>query len=275
MSKRSVIGLSITIFLIVLTSILFGVVFCLRQQTIKVIGETPIAIAREEIIDAGGLKSGESIFTLDKEKAINNIESKFSHIKVVQIKTVGLTKIEICVRARHEMFYIKANDKYYILDEELKVLDILEHSASEPTHLSKIETGELNIDETTMKCDFVGTQQQRLATYNLFVAMYSVVTKGDGVEETYLNREDIRQAISCIKFENFSSYNKILVNTKYGVVLDIENPQHDMKNKINICFSTIKQFISEGNNKEKSGTIKIYYNSNNELTSVYITQSSD
>lgn len=271
MSKRAIIGLSIMVFIVILASILFGVVFCLRNQTVKVLGETPISIPREDIIETAGLENGSSIFMLDKEKAIRNIEAKFSHIKVVQIKTTSLTEIQICVRARHEMFYVEANDKYYVMDEDLKVLDILDKTAGEQTNLIKIEAEGMDISAATMTCDFVGSKEQRDATYNLFVAMTTVVTKEDNDEE-YLSRDDIKAKIDNIKLEKFETYNKILITTSYGVVLDIENPQTDMQNKINICFSAIKQFIADENDKEKSGTIKIYYNAEGALTSVYIPQ---
>ncbi len=250
--------------------VLFGAVFCLRNQEVKVIGGTPISVSREEIITAAGLENGQSIFMIDKNVAINNIESKFSHIKVVQIKTIDLMTIQFRVRARHAMFYAHENDKFYVLDEELKVLDILEPTASEPTHLTKIKSGDLNIDSATMKCDFVGSQTQRDATYNLFVAMNTVVTKMEGEEEVYLTRQDICEMLVEIDFENCETYDKIIITTKHGVKLDIENPSSNLQNKINLCFSTIEQFITDENNKEKSGTIKIYYDEAGIMKAVYI-----
>ena len=170
------------------------------------------------------------------------------------------------------MFYVDINDKYYVLDEDLKVLNVLDKTSEEPSGLIKIETDNINISSTTMKCDFVGTKAQQKAIYNLFVAMTTVVTEGNGIDEAYLSREDMKNRLKSIKFEKIGAINKLAISTSYGVELDIENPQSEMQKKINICFSAIKQFVEDANDKEKSGTIKIYYNENNELTSVYIPQ---
>lgn len=274
MTKKSIIWLAIFATLIALIGILFGAVFCLRNQSVKVVDGSTLLVESNEIINTAGLKNGKSIFILDKETAINNIEKKYPHIKVVHIKTIGLRSIEICVRTRHEMYYAEANEKYYVLDEDLKVLDIIEEtsSESEPTNLTKIATGDLNIPSTTEICDFIGSEHQRQVAYDLFVAMNTVVTKMDGENEVYLTREDICNTVKTLEFENFNSFNKIIITTSHGVVLDIEKPESNLQSKINVCFSTIEQFIEDANDKEKGGTIKIYYNLNNEMCCVYIPE---
>lgn len=272
MTKRSIFGLLIFIALIALTGIMFGAVFCLRNQNVKVIDGSTIVVDSSEIIKTAGLKNGQSIFMIDKDKAINNIEKAYPHIKVIQIKTIGLRSIQICVRSRHEMYYTEVNEKFYVLDEDLKVLNIIEEETSEPTNLTKIATGELNISTEAEICDFVGTNHQRNVAYDLFVAMNTVVTKNNGGNEEYLTRQDICDLLKTIEFEEFESFNKVIITTKYGVKLDIENPESNLRNKINICFSTIEQFVLIANNKEKSGTIKIYYDLNNEMQCVYIPE---
>lgn len=272
MTKKGIIISSIILSVVILASILFGAVFCLRKQTVKVVDGSTLSVKATQIIETANLKKGKSIFMLDKNKAIKNIEAKYPHIKVVQIKTTSITSIEICVRARHEMYYTQANEKYYIFDEELKVLEIIDEisSESEPTHLTKIAESDLKISESTKICDFVGTEEQRKITDGLFTAMYTSVTKPEEANATYLTRTDICDINKEIEFEEFESFNKIIITTKYGVKLDIENPTNNIETKINICFSTIKHFMTEQNNKEKSGTIKIYSNLNGELVSVYI-----
>ena len=272
MTKKSIIWLAIFAILMALTGIMFGAVFCLRNQSVKVIDGSSLLIDKSEIISTAGLQNGNSIFMLDKETAINNVEARYPHLKVVQIKTIGLRSIEIRVRRRHEMYYAQANEKYYVLDEDLKVLNIIEEisSESEPTNLTKIETGEIEIDSTTKICDFVGTVHQRKVAYELFVAMNTAVTKIDGENEVYLTRDDIKEMLVNVDLETYETFDKLIIKTKHGVMLDIENPQSNLQTKINICFSTIEEFINKANDKEKSGTIKIYYNLENEMQCVYI-----
>ena len=280
MKKGAVIVLSITTLLLVAAGILFGAVFCLRYQSVKVVGDSPITISKEDIISTAGLKEGQSIFLLDKEKAINNIEAKFPFIKVIQVKTTGLTEIEFIVRARHKMFYSETASKYYIMDEELKVLDILEKSAEsssdEVSKLILINSNNFSIDSSTLVCDFVGTDEQREATYNLYQAMINAVTKNDVEDIAYINRDDVKNEIRQIEFKSHSTFNTIIITTKYGVKLDIENPQNDMANKINICYIAISQYLSSEEAIEQSkvtkGTIKIYLDLENKQNIIYIPE---
>lgn len=272
MTKKSLIALLIILFLTTLTAVLFGFVFCVRNQSVNVVDKTILLVDNNEIIKTAGIDNGTSIFLIDKQDAINKIEAKYPHIKVVQIKTTNLTSIEICVRTRYEMYFTEANGKYYILDEDLKVLNIKDMvSTEEPKDLIKIKSEEIEIQASTKLCDFVGTAHQQQVTYQLFVAMYSSVYKQDGENKVYLTREDIKAALNEVDFEYHNSYSRILVKTSYGVELDIENPENNTTEKINLCFSTIDHFISLGNNNEKSGTIKIFFDENKEMKCVYIS----
>lgn len=281
MTKKSLISLSIFVVLIVLIGVLFGTVFCLRTQNVTFLGETPVEISREEIITTANLKNGQSIFMLDKDSAIHNIESTYPKVKVVQIQTVGLTEINIKVRARHEMYYTEFASNYYILDEDLKILSIVEkvldedeQPTNEPTSLIHIEEDVLNINSSTKKCDFVGSSYQKQVVYGLYTAMTTTVTKMVGEDEVYYDRNDIKNALKSVEFEEYDTFNKIIIKTNYGVELDIENPTQNLQTKINICFSTIEEFIKLANDKEKSGTIKIFYELDNSMKTIYIAENS-
>jgi len=281
MSRKAVISFSIIAFIIVLVGVLFGTVFCVRSQSVAIIGDSPVNVSKEDILSTAGFKNGQSIFLLDKDKAINNIEAKYPYVKVVHIKTTSVTAIEIQVRARHEMCYAKFNNNYYFLDEELKVLKIIEESpeeqeSNEPTHLTKIDDGVLNLNSSTMVCDFIGNDFQKETMIQLHSAMITTVTKtvpgGEGEDEVYFTRADVCEMIRHVKFEQHETYDKIIVATKHGVKLDIENPTTDLQNKINICFSTIKEFLSDPatESKAQGGTIKIYYDVENNQKCVYV-----
>ncbi len=275
MKKKTIITLSILLFFIVLTSILFGAVFCLRTQSVTVVGDSAISVGKEEIISAGGFKTGRSIFLLDKEKAISNIEAKYADVKVVQIKTTSVTKIEICVRARHKMFYTVFNDKYYIMDEELKVLEIKEIETDQGVNpvpeLTHIKDGSLNINNSTLKCDFIGSEFQQKAIYALNQAMLNnVKTKTDTVTQ-YYTRVDLVDMFEFVEFESYESFDKIILTTKYGVKFDIENPSENLSKKLSICLATLNSLIEEDQgDRQASGVIKIYYDINGVQHNVYI-----
>ena len=280
MKKSSIILISIIAFVLALMAILFGAVFCLRSQTVTVLGDKSISISKEEIISSAGLKKGQSIFLIDKEKAISNIEAKHAEIKVIQIKTTGLTSIEIRVRARHEMFYTIYNDRYYIMDEELKVLEIKEIETEEGINpvpqLTHIKDNSLNINNSTLKCDFVGNSFQQQASYALNEAMQNNVKEVlENNEKVYYTRTDFVDMFKYVEFETFESFNHIIITTKHGVKFDIENPSIDLSDKLNICLASVNALIEEGENRQASGVIKIYYDVNGVQHNIYIPDVDD
>lgn len=275
MKKGAIISLSMILLILALIGILFGAGFCLRSQTVKVVGDRPISISKEEIISSAELKNGQSIFLIDKEKAIKNIEAKHAEIKVIQIKTKSVTEIEIVVRARQKMFYTIFNDKYYIMDEELKVLEIkeiiTENGANPVPQLTHIKDNSLNINNSTLKCDFVGNDFQQKVMYSLNQAMLNNVKEElEKNKKVYYSRADFVDMFKYIEFESYESFNKIILTTKYGVKFDIENPSENLTNKLNICLSTVKSLIAEGEGREASGVIKIYIDNDGVQHNIYI-----
>lgn len=266
MTKKKLIGFLIMLVLITFIVILFSFVFCVREQEVSIAHGNTITIGKSEILSAANIKEGSPIFMIDKEKATQNIENKFPYIKVIQIKTTGLRKINIIVRTRVKLYYTQYNNDYYMFDEDMKLLEI---SHDRPINLIQIEEGLLNITDETKECDFVGTAKQKDVLLNLYKAMTTTVSKGEGENKTYLNREDICNVLKNVSFEEYETFDKIIITTTYGVKLDIETPVKDLDYKINICFSTINGFIENANNYEKSGTIKLFYNLNDELECKY------
>jgi len=243
MSKGKIITISIISFIILLGIVLFSFVFCVRKQTVKFSSE--LSITEQQILDSANIKNGKPIFMLNKEQATANIEQKYPNIKVIQIKTTSFMAIEIVVRERYALYYTENEEQFYVLDEDLKVLDTTE---TEPLNLIKIET-KLNVTAQTKKADFLGTTNQQTISSNLFIAMYSAVLNSEDNQA----RIDMASLVKSIKFEE----DKLLVITHEDVKLEIAKPNFELINKINICFSAIEELTAEQKNKT---TIKILYN---------------
>lgn len=224
---------------------MFGFVFRLRKQEVLL---NDVTINSESIIKSAGIENGKSIFFVDKENAKSNIEKTYPNIKVVQIKTINFTELQFIVRARYPLYYTLEGDKFYILDDEFKVLEI---TTVKPNNLIKIDN-EINFNNVVVG-DFVGTTEEKEISYNLFKAMYEAVVNSSGLQA----RQDIAERIDCIEIDK----NRLIINTKEGSILDIENPSSDLTRKINICFTKINNLIKEGKSGELIGsTIKIFYN---------------
>lgn len=267
--KAKIITISIVLSILALILILFGAVFCLYKQDVVFIGDrsSTIDITNEEIIESAGLKKGRPIFSLDKETAINNIERTYPYLKVIQINTVSAIRIEISVRERYEMYYTYSDStkKYYVLDEELKVLRM---SDIEPIGITKFESsilGEdmldiLGITSNTIVSDFLSTENYRGITYELFVSMYNTVMIDDAGTDRYVDREDIKSLITKLQFAKGytleETYDRVILNLSNGFIVDIGKPQENFQDKVNICFSALDTLIENG---ETSGTIKYTY----------------
>lgn len=267
--KAKIITISIVLSILALILILFGAVFCLYKQDVVFIGDrsSTIDITNEEIIESAGLKKGRPIFSLDKETAMNNIERTYPYLKVIQINTVSAIRIEISVRERYEMYYTYSDStkKYYVLDEELKVLRI---SNIEPIGITKLESsilGEemldiLGITSNTIVSDFLSTENYRGITYNLFVSMYNTVMIDDAGTDRYVDREDIKSLITKLQFAKGytleETYDRVILNLSNGFIVDIGKPQENFQDKVNICFSALDTLIENG---ETRGTIKYTY----------------
>lgn len=258
--KKKIILISIVSGLLILLALLFGVVFCLYNQTVEVVGEN-LNVSNEKIVEYANLKQGQSIFALDKEKAISNIEEKEPYIKVIQIKTVNLNSIKIVVRKRVETYYCQVNDNFYYFDEELKVLKI---STETPVGLIKVDNDLLEL-ENKQVCDFVSGKLSKSLAYNAFVALMSVCQEDVDGQAEYYSREQVCDFIENISIEKGYTldcpYNRLVLTTSYGVKFDIGKPEDDLTNKMNMCFSAMQNLDEE---KKISGRIKISYLENGE-----------
>ncbi|MBR6778823.1 MAG: FtsQ-type POTRA domain-containing protein [Clostridia bacterium] len=250
MKKALIISSSILLFLIVLAGILFGAVFRVRKQNIVIVGEDVefVQEIKDEILASAGIKNGKSIFMLDKETAINNIEKTYPYVKVIQIKTVSVTEIQIIVRKRFDTYYVENNSKYYILDEDLKVLAINEIQPN----LTKYNSSGIIINNNTKVGDFVGNNYAKQAAYDLFVALY---------EKANMDREAMSENVLSVSFATgytlSESYVRMILETKQGVTIDIYKPEQDLGRKIHICYTAIS-----APEVETGGTIKIFLDQN-------------
>jgi len=260
MSKGKIITFSIIGIIVVLIGVLFGGVFCLREQKVVVVGEN-IVYSADEIVETAGLKQGRSIFLLDKDTAINNIEKKYADLKVIQIKTTSVTEIEIRVRKRYETYYVKNLGQYYVLDEDLKVLNIVLdediEKIAEIENLVKIPAL-TNLNEKTTITSFVGNEIEKNICYNLYTAVYTTQMKDEVGADAHNEFANLITGISFDKGYTASgeAYNRVIVKTSSGMTFDIGKADSDLQRKINICFAT----LNSDDVTDKTGTLSIRYN---------------
>jgi len=252
MSKRSIITISIVTGLLAVLLILFGAVFCVRNQRVSFVGDrSSITVTDSEIINTAKIKKGSPIFAIDKNEATKNIESAYPYLKVIQVKTASPITIEFRVRARVAMYYTQYNTNYLLLDEDLKVLQIV----TDVPQLTKLNINTLGITESTVAGDFVGNANQHNIIYNLFTSMYNVGM----LDDAPMDREDISSFMTEISFDTgytlTKSYDRLIIKTSLGVTLDIAEPTDNLEYKVNVLMSAIDELSAE---QKSSGTLKYY-----------------
>ncbi len=267
MNKRAVITISIVSAILAIVLILFCAVFRVRYQTIDFVGERVVTntITNKEIKSSANIKNGSSIFLIDKDSATNNIESTYPYLKVIQIKTKSVITIQFRLRERVPMYYAEFNANYYIMDEDLKVLDI---STTQPT-MTRLNIDSLDIDSDTKAGDFVGSKYEQQVMSSLFIAMYNVAK----INDEYLDRDDIKTFMLDISFDKgytlSKSYNRLIVTTSYGVKLDIAEPNKDLEHKVNVLMSAFNELTDT---QKSSGILKYYFSSTDEAKAGYFEE---
>jgi cell division septal protein FtsQ len=108
-------------FLIVLSS----AVFSLKTAQLNFLSTTNHLQEEQEILDSANFDYGQSVFFLDREVYIKNLEQQNPYLKVIGLEVVFPNKVVVHAVERNEVYAFKlSNNTYAITDEELKVLEI-------------------------------------------------------------------------------------------------------------------------------------------------------
>ncbi len=276
MTKRAVIiTSSVLVAILIAITILFGVVFRVRDIRLKFDENFCYQNQIDEIISASKLKKNSSIFKLDRDKISNNIEKAYPYARV-SVNLDSLTSVKIVLSNREPMYYFVQENVYYILDEDCKILEITtdENKANPYILLDNV----FSVTEQTEVGEFLDNKYTDTCT-NLYKTLYLYVGEdmdNDGVlDKQNITRQDILEVIRNVKFvsenELYGKKDKLIITTDasngYGVKITIIEPQKDLDYKINSAFSAFRalqrQDKLEGTNLIQSGSINIIYQYDN------------
>ena len=112
-------------------------------------------------VDKGGV-----VFFVNKKNITEDIEKNHPYVKVINIETVFPNKLVVHYAVREETFAVKDfnNDKVYIIDDELKILRILNSSTYDSTQENAILIENLSVVNTSatigeyLNVDYSNTQ---------------------------------------------------------------------------------------------------------------------
>ena len=126
MNKRLII-IFVCIAVFVLTLVVGAVVFTVSDVNILFQSDENIAFDKAKILETGGIKKGQSVFTFFWEQASEKIEKQFPKLKVIKIERVFPNKVRIHLDTRKAIFKmaIANTDSFAVLDREFKIIDII------------------------------------------------------------------------------------------------------------------------------------------------------
>ncbi len=129
MKRRKILRVSSLLVLAVgtLSALIFGFIYFFRIETVTVVGSK--RYSDEEIVEASGIKKGSNIFfDLDSESVARKIVEKQPYISSVNIRRKIPQGVEIQVRESDAAYYMEICREYFILSDNLQVLERMEVS---------------------------------------------------------------------------------------------------------------------------------------------------
>lgn len=123
MKNKKLIGLLIVLAFITVLVVLNSALFTLQSISVNWLTTKCELETLKDYTMVDSIEKGESIFLVKKDKIVENLEKKYSYLRVVSIETKFPNKIVIHSAERESMFAIKISDNdYAIVDELGKVL---------------------------------------------------------------------------------------------------------------------------------------------------------
>ncbi len=264
MTKRAIIISSCVVLAIIgLVAIMFGLVFRVRSISVSVSDNFMYAGQTEAIIDLTGIEKGDSVFGFNRDKIKSKVERAYPYAKLKSINVIGFSKVRINMINREGFYYVNENDKYYIVDEDCKVLEVVTDSSIASNYINATEV--FNVGQEVEAGDFLNNDYSKICT-ELYKALYTDAMlnigedkNADGVlDEKYLDRQDMLDIITQIKFNTLydldGEVSELEINTSsenYGVTIKIVAPNKKLDKKINMAFSALRVLIE---NDKKDGT---------------------
>ena len=227
-NKRLIILLSIFAFLILIV-VLCSTLFTVRENTISIewhsTALTHLKDKEGEIISS--IPTKENIMLIDKDEISVSLEENFPYINVLKIEKKFPNKIVVHAIERQDQYVILAEDEYYALDDQGKVLNKYSKTEYETLAINKkpilFEVKGMTIDVSTMQIGKKAKIPRVLST----MQSISSALKQCGFAETWQVVNNFKSA--TLEFGYVSTLS--LVNSRdINIVVDEINV--DLKEKI-------------------------------------------
>ncbi len=243
----AVIVLAVLTLIIVLSSTVFAVASARLIWYNQPTG-TLATINNENILDSSGV-AGNSVFLLDRDEAIQNLEERYPRLRVIDIEICWPNIMTVHAIERQEVYAVAMPSGYAITDEYLRVLDTVSSFSS--TNINPVILNLPSLETDYKKGDTIPHDYFRtfIELYNAFIALGRDLT-------------DMRAMCASIDYTNA----KLTIATHFGVTIILDNPTQNTQAKMRMAIATLDKL---GTEDYGHGTIVVLVNDENELIADY------
>lgn len=211
--KRSIILISV-ITAVMVIFVVFATVFRVNSQKVVIKGESD-NISLENVIESSGIKKGKSIFFINKEKTVAEIEKNNPYVKVEKIEIKFPNKIEYVISARKEICFEQTEGGFLIFDREFKALRKAEEKPSDLVEIKNlgagVKIGEFAQDNLIKKC------------FAFFENTYQISLDNQNYSSVSLTKNEIKQFLNSITLENNGQ--TVIFKTREGFSVKIKDDE--------------------------------------------------
>ena len=256
-NKRLVVLLSIFLVITVLI-VLCSTVFTLHTVDIVWLTSTNNLnnATKESIMAAGNIKTGESVFLLNKEEYKNNIEKNLPYAQIISLEIGFPNKLTIKLSEREELYVLKVvNSKntnqysYVYLDYDLKVLKIVNSPVdANGTNPAILQIENYNLTDANFE----------VGTYASMPVNNALISIGNMLASTGFGGTNANALIESMVL-NYSYKSEIIIKTTYGLTLKLEDALQKTSQKMLKALSVYEEY--HNNHPEiNAGVITVYEN---------------
>ena len=220
----------------------------------------------EEIIESGKFKYKHTVLIHNKNSYKYNIEEFNPYIKVVNIETVFPSKFVVHIAERQEIYAIEDDEKFYICDEEMRVLRIVKNFESDTSNAMLLRLEE-KLSEEYEEGDYIlETREPNIYRY-LFENNRLLGEQQAFIQEVTLLKEHdetLKKDLNITLLKFFSGQTFKIVNDNYGMkykvklMIDVYSQLYDFIGK-EISSNGQKVVLKEEDLKDCTILISNYY----------------
>lgn len=108
------------IFLLICVALVLGMSVFFRVSKVEVVGNS--IYTAEEVVDASGIGKGDNLFFINRFSAASRIFSKLPYVDKAKVTRALPNRVTITIQESSAMAYVKADDGYWVVDQNCKLL---------------------------------------------------------------------------------------------------------------------------------------------------------